>query len=424
MASTRNISPKSRGAGANDPGPSMRRWTEQRWLLDNTIRAVGVEWDQPRLGNYASACGPQSSGDIAAIRARVQKYADITPAFEAAARRRESAAKQAESEGHGVTARDNYYTAAVFWAASQWTLLANDAHNIDNNTRKRACFLGYAKHADHRVEAAWVALPEGKAIPGWFHLPYGYRGGRVPAVVSIPGMDGFKESNVALLGDRWLSRGIAVLVIDGPGQYESALLDIRFSMPAWKATGKAAWAWLKNRVEIDPARVGLLGNSFGSFFATVAAAWEPRFCAVAVSSICFEPGGDTIFEEASPTFKRRFMYMSGINDEARFDRFRKTITLKGQAERIRTPYLCVAGERDELCPVVWADRVMDELRGPKQLVVYQESRHTVGNVPSTVLGPNPPGLIADWMQDRLNDRPFASSRWFVEASGNVLKTGL
>ncbi len=409
---------------AEDAGPRMRRWDEQRWLIDNTIRAVGIEWDQPRLGNYATACGPLATGDIAAIRARVQKYADINPAFEAAARRREAVARQAQADKHPVTARDNYFIASVFWAASQWTLLANDAHNHANNTRKRECFAAYAGLADHQVEAAWITLPGGKKMPGWFHLPYGYKSGRVPAVVSIPGMDGFKESNIALAGDRWLSRGIAVLVIDGPGQYESALLDIPFSVPAWKAAGKAAYEWLGRRAEIDAGRVGIIGNSFGSFFATVAAAWEPRYRAVGVSSICFEPGGETIFDQASPTFKRRFMYMSAIADEARFERLRKSITLKGHAERIRMPYLCVAGERDELCPIIWAERTLGDMRGPKQLVVYQESRHTVGNVPSTVLGPNPPSLSADWMRDRLNGLPFESASWFVEAGGNVRKTTL
>jgi dipeptidyl aminopeptidase/acylaminoacyl peptidase len=422
MAAAKKKSAPVRERFTEDSGPKMRRWDEQRWLIDNTIRTVGVEWDQPRLGNYATACGPLAAGDIAAIRQRVQKYADINPVFEAVARRREAVAREADAAGHAITARDNYFIAAVFWAASQWTLLANDAHNHGNNTRKRECFLGYAKNADHRVEAAWIKMPGGKKMPGWFHLPYGYKSGRVPAVVSIPGMDGFKESNIALAGDRWLSRGIAVLVIDGPGQYESALCDIPFSVPAWKAAGKAAYEWLQKRVEIDAARIGIIGNSFGSFFATIAAAWEPRYRAVAVSSICFEPGGETIFEQASPTFKRRFMYMSAITDEARFDRFRKSITLKGHASRIRAPYLCVAGERDELCPIVWAERTLADMAGPKQLVVYQESRHTVGNVPSTVLGPNPPSLSADWMRDRLAGVPFDSTSWFVEASGNVRKS--
>jgi hypothetical protein len=27
----------------------MKRWQEQRWILDAVIRTVGVEWDQGRL---------------------------------------------------------------------------------------------------------------------------------------------------------------------------------------------------------------------------------------------------------------------------------------------------------------------------------------------------------------------------------------
>ncbi len=436
MAGTRNRSARRAADDDTDPGPRMQRWTEQRWLLDNTIRAVGPEWDQPRLGNYATACGPLVTGDIAALRARIQKHADINPAFEAAARRREAMARSAEADAHPVSARDNYFAAAVFWAASQWPLLANDAHNKANNTRKRECFLAYARLADHTIEAVSLALPgKGKAtIRGWLHLPYGHRAGqRVPAVVSIPGMDGFKESNVALLGDRWLSRGIAVLVIDGPGQYEAALEGVWFSVPAWKATGRAAFAWLAARADIDSARIGIVGNSFGSFFATIAAAWEPRYRAIAVSSICLEPGGHTIFEEASPTFKRRFMYMAGVADEAAFEPVRKTITWRGHSKRIAMPYLCVAGERDELCPIIWADRMLATVQGPRQLVVYQESRHTVGNVASAQFGPNPAALVADWMHDRLSEgkgdhqterkaaRPLTDGRWFVESSGNVVK---
>jgi len=419
MAVTRK-NPAVRKAASKLAEPHVQRMEDQRWLVDATIRSVGIEWDQPRLNSYGTACGPLASGDLAAVRARVQKYSDINPAFEAVARRREAVAKNAESAGHVVTARDNYFIASVFWAASQWTLLSNDAHNHANNVRKRECFLAYAKNADHRVEAAWVPLPGGGSLPGWFHLPYGYRGGKVPAIVSIPGMDGFKEANIALAGDRWLSRGIAVLVLEGPGQYEAVLGGVPFSMEAWKATGKAAFEWLGARSEVDAKRIGIIGNSFGSFFATLAAAFEPRYCAAAITSICLEPTGETIFQKASPTFKHRFMYMSGLTDEARFDRMRQSMTLEPCLKRIRMPFLCVAGERDELCPVEWAYRTLDAMRGPTQLMVYQESRHSVGNVPSTVLGPNPPSMSADWMLDRLNGVPCESARLLVEASGNIV----
>ena len=140
--------------------------------------------------------------------------------------------------------------------------------------------------------------------------------------------------------------------------------------------------------------------------------------------MCHEPGFHTIFEEASPTFKVRFMYMSGITDEATFDELRRTMTWEGHAEKIRAPYLCVAGELDELSPLVHSERLMAALRGPKRLVVYQDSRHSVGNVPAANLGPFPPILMADWMAATLEGVSFPSERWFVEATGRIVKTTL
>ena len=116
------------------------------------------------------------------------------------------------------------------------------------------------------------------------------------------------------------------------------------------------------------------------------------------------------------------MYMSGYTDETAFDEFCKTLTWEGHAERIRVPYLCVAGEADELSPLVHTERLLHALKCPKQLVVYQDSRHSVGNVPSTHLGPHPQTLVADWMQARLLGKVFASEHWYVESGGRVAKT--
>src|SRR5881396_1347803 len=401
---------RSRGPQASPKSGEVhtRRWTEQRWLLDNTIRAVGVDWDQPRSVNYNAPCGPEAN-------------ADISPAFESTARRREAKAQAAEEAGELVTARTNYFMAAVHYAASQWPFDENNEKNVSLNNRKRECYTKYAKLADHRVEAAWIPF-QGKALPGWFHLPHGYQGGRIPAVWTIPGMDGFKEANVAMYGDRFLTRGIAVLALEGPGQYESAVLGFRVSVQAWVAAGRAVMDWLAARAEIDSARIGIAGSSFGSLFGTIAVANEPRYRALAVSATCLEPGCHTIFEEASPTFKKRFMYMSGLTDEARFDEFCRTLTWEGHAEKIRVPYLCLAGEADELSPLEHTERLFKTLQCPRQLVVYQDSRHSVGNVPSTNLGPTPSVLLADWMNARLSGRPFASERWLVETSGRVAKT--
>jgi dienelactone hydrolase len=401
--------------------PITRRWVEQRWLLDNVIKANGIDWDQPRSIYLNLPCGMEAGPDFAGLRQRVQKYADVANAFEAAASRREGNAKAAAEAGESVTARENYFIAAILWGAGQWPFDQADDKNIAFNERKRRCYGSYARLADHRIEP--VVMPfQGKSLTAWLHLPYGYEGGRVPAVVVIPGMDSFKEGSVALYGDRWLSRGIAVLAVDGPGQYEAPLLGVHVSIPAWQEAAKLWVDWLIARPEIDPERIGLNGASFGSFFATVAVAAEPRYKAVAVFATCLEPGCHAIFEEASPTFKKRFMFMSGILDEAEFDAFRRSLTWEGHAERIKAPYLCLAGESDELSPLEHTERMFAAMTAPRQLVVYMDARHALGGVPSTILGPPTAALQANWMAARLAGKSFASERWFVDGGGRVTRT--
>jgi hypothetical protein len=67
---------------------------------------------------------------------------------------------------------------------------------------------------------------------------------------------------------------------------------------------------------------------------------------------------------------------------------------------------------------------MKTLKGPKRWVVYQDSRHSVGGVPSANLGPNPPGHVADWMLASLNGKTYPSEKWFVTAAGQIVKTPL
>jgi hypothetical protein len=64
------------------------------------------------------------------------------------------------------------------------------------------------------------------------------------------------------------------------------------------------------------------------------------------------------------------------------------------------------------------------MKAPRQLVIYADSRHSVGGVPAANLGPVPGSYTAEWMAARLAGTPFASERWFVESTGRVAKTPL
>ncbi len=70
----------------------VRRWSEQRWLLDSVIQAIGMEWDQPRLGYTMYPAGPDAVGDFRTVGMRVRKFADMHREFAAAGQRREAKA--------------------------------------------------------------------------------------------------------------------------------------------------------------------------------------------------------------------------------------------------------------------------------------------------------------------------------------------
>src|SRR4029077_8410248 len=113
-----------------------------------------------------------------------------------------------------------------------------------------------------------------------------------------------------------------------------------------------------------------------------------------------------------------------ITDEAEFDKMRQGMTWEGHADKVKVPYLCVAGEFDELSPLENSERLAAAVKGPKRMLVYQESRHSVGNVPAANLGPFPPILIADWMEGRLGGKRFAPEPWDGAAGGRIDKKPL
>jgi dipeptidyl aminopeptidase/acylaminoacyl peptidase len=388
----------------------MKRWREQRWLLDQVVQTRGLDWDQGRTAKILRNCGPSAQSDVQEISRRVQKFVDIPREFSRAASRREALAREAEEADHLVAAREHYYVAATFYTNAMWAIYedGNEKRELWAE-RKRACYDKFIRYAERTIER--VELPyEGKSIAALLHLPTNRTAGeKVPCVLYIPGMDGVKE-DTPMHNDPLLERSIAVLAIDGPGQGETRERGIKCSASNYEDAGKLACDYLVKRPEIDPNRLAIMGSSMGSYWGSRVAAVEPRFSACAVSGVNIEPGQNTIFNSASPTFKLNYMYMAGYDDEAAFDEFAKTLTLKRVTSKIRCPYLVVAGEDDDLCPVEFVHEFMEEIPGPKVLVVYEGEKHSIRN-------PRARMLLVDWLADRLAGKPFKSEKIYVELSG-------
>ncbi len=404
--------------------PVVKRFDEQRWVLDNVIQANGVDWDQSHTGVAIRSCGPSVVPEMEQLRKQVRRLVDICPSFEAFARKREAMAEDAEKSGDRTAARDHYYIAASYWASAMWTIDEVNAQLMTQNEKKLANFKKYMALADHHIE--WVEIPyRGKSLPAIFHLPPNYqRGSKVPVIVVVSGMDGFKERSVALYKDGWMERGYAVLAFEGPGYWEPPVRGIYVDVPGWAEAAKTVADWLVKRPEIDASKIGMTGVSFGSFFTAIMMAADSRYKACAVVGTCYEPGGETIFNRASPTFKKRFMFMSGITDEREFDAFRKTIDWNGYAQKVKGAYIVACGEYDQLCPLEYTEAFMKALGGPKQLLVYEGGNHSIAETTATKNGPEPRRYQAEWMTARLEGKPFSNERWFIESSGKVVKEAM
>ena len=104
-----------------------KRWFEQQWLLDTVIRAENIDWDQPRSAYTLRPIGTDAAMEFNWAKQRIRNFEDIAPAFIAAAARRERTAQDAEARGHVVTAREDYFAAAIMLTPAAWAITDDDA---------------------------------------------------------------------------------------------------------------------------------------------------------------------------------------------------------------------------------------------------------------------------------------------------------
>lgn len=394
-------------------GWRTKRMQQQKWQLDKIIEATGVDYGWPMSKEALEAAGFDVLSDINSIRSRIKTYGDISKEYARVAEKREMMAEKAYDEGNIITARDNYFAAAIFYHMAQWPIHEDDNEElVYYNTKMNLCCDKFIEHAPYRVERVEIPF-EGKSLPGFLHYPRNCPS-KVPCVAFIDGMDAGRLTLVRPYGDKLLERGMAVLAFDGPGQGECCVRKIRVTADNFARAGKAAMDFLINRPEIDAEKIAIAGVSMGTFWVPQIVAYDQRFKAAAVFYVCHEPGMNTIFNVEAPTFKERYMWMAGYEDEDEFDKFAKTLTLKGVGAKIKCPILIIAGENDELSPLQYTYDFCNEIVAPKKIVVFEGARHGISHAG---LGSEVRTMVADWLKNRLEGKPMQSERIFIDSTG-------
>jgi fermentation-respiration switch protein FrsA (DUF1100 family) len=389
---------------------SSHRWYHQKWIFDTLVGLMGPEvFASGGVGRSFGTVGPEAAQDGQAFRSRVKRFSDITREARRLAARREAVAKDAESKKHLVTARNNYFAASLFYGAARWPIWEHNAELLECNIKLATCYQKYAEFAPHPVERVRIPF-EGHTLYGYLHLP-SRDAKRFPTILSVQGMDSFKEQGTPLYGDKLLERGFAVLNIDGPGQGETLVEGLKVTPDNFDRAGRAAMDFLRNRRDVLPDAIGLIGTSFGTYWGPRILAYDKRFRLGTLHSTCHEPGMRTLFSSAFPFFKLRHMFMAGYDDEEEFDsEYAAKLTLKGIGPRIKCPVFIAGGEGDQLSPVQYAIEFYKSLGGPRRLVIYEGEPHVMAD-------PNLHHNMGDFMLDVLAGRAVASGMTIVEPGG-------
>jgi dipeptidyl aminopeptidase/acylaminoacyl peptidase len=220
----------------------------------------------------------------------------------------------------------------------------------------------------------WVSA-DGLAIPGFFAIPAGPApaAGR-PAIIWVHGGPSAQtRANFRPDIQMLIDQGFAVLLpnIRGSTGYGRAYMeaDEVALRPACLDDLAAAHAWLQRQPGIDPARIGVMGQSYGGWVVLAAIALQPTLWKAAVN---FYGIADfvTLLDRTGPWRRdhRAREYGFPGTDDALFDQ----ISPIRHVQNVAAPLLVLHGDRDPRVPMYESDSFVEAMRQRQKQVRYEE----------------------------------------------------
>ena len=165
-----------------------------------------------------------------------------------------------------------------------------------------------------------------------------------------------------------VARGIACLIVDGPGNGESIRFRNLYLHHETERYATPAFDYLATRPEIDAKRIGVMAISLGGYYAPRAAAFEQRFaCCVAWGAQwdyqkIWRDRFDRLARAETPSLSVASQHIQWVlNAGSQDDALRRLepFKLDGVVQKITCPFLMLHGEGDEQIPLPEARMCFD-----------------------------------------------------------------
>lgn len=309
--------------------------------------------------------------------------------------------------GHDRRRAEAAHGAGYLESARSWFLYAAACYRVgqvplhDANPMKKEL---YSSLIDTFASAGALSLPpiehinipwNGGTISGWLLQPATPTVARPPVVIVVGGFDGWREEYH--VGAEYLAdRGLAVFLVDGPGQGESRL----FGGLHMQLGVERAFSTVIDHLLADPRlsdRVGIWGNSMGGYLAALVACTDERVTACCINGGTVRPV-ETV--ERFPRFVSKVQLLLGIeNPDEALATMRNFVLDLPTLARLRCSLLALHGTPDRVFLVDNA-RALFEGAGSadKTWREWPDGDHCIYNHSH-----EKHSLVSDWFADRLQE---------------------
>ena len=327
------------------------------------------------------------------------------------ARTVEDRGREKIAQGFTTSGAQYLVRASSYYHVGERFLQPKSKEGNDAYMRGVDCMRDAAKYLK-RPRMEHVEIPyEGKSLPAiYVHAEPANRSGKVPAMVFFDGLDVTKEIQYLRGVADLVARGIACLIVDGPGNGESIRFRGYYLHHETERYATPAYEYLAARPEIDPKRIGVMAISLGGYYAPRAAAFEQRFaCCVAWGAQwdyqkIWRDRFERLAQSVTPSLSVAAQHISWVlNVTSQDDALKRLAPFKldGVVQKITCPFVMLHGEGDEQIPLPEAQKCFDAV-GSKQKTMKIFTREEGGyhhcQIDNLSIGT---AYMWDWLEDVL-----------------------
>jgi dienelactone hydrolase len=252
--------------------------------------------------------------------------------------------EEAERAGHIRTAMNCWLRAADYYRSAEFWLAADDPRRLRTFDKCERASHKWLKYLGGEV----VEIPyeKGVSMPAYFIKPKG--SGKFPVLISFGGLDSFKDELWFMTGRGAVQRGIAVLLVDGPGQGGTLRRHKVPSRYDYEVPVGKCIDWLEKRSDVDVKRIAVSGSSLGGYYSARAGSKEHRLAA------CISHGAIWDVEQRfrdrgeNHALANHMKWVFGAKSMAEAIDKAKPFKLEGVLNEMKCPYLVLHGGHDVL----------------------------------------------------------------------------